>query len=85
MIDLHTATACATPAAVVGTLVGTLGVVVGDFGAVPVVAGWATLTTGAGVELLWLLVVELLLPHPASNTPPMSATASHLDDCLTTV
>ncbi len=39
IIDLHTATACATPAAVVGTLVGTLGVFVGeDVDVVPVVA-----------------------------------------------
>lgn len=41
MIDLHAATACATPAAVVGMLVGTLGVlvevVVGDVDVVPVV------------------------------------------------
>ncbi|HEY5046052.1 MAG TPA: hypothetical protein VII53_09370 [Solirubrobacteraceae bacterium] len=39
-IDLHAATASATPAAVVGTLVGTLGVVVGaDVDVVPVAAG----------------------------------------------
>ena len=90
MIDLHTATACATPAAVVGTLVGTLGVFVGDVGAVFVLLRVELLVfvaaalLGAGVELLWLLVVELLLPHPASNTPPMSATTSHVDACLTT-
>ena len=68
MIDLHTATACATPAAVVGTLVGTLGVFAGDVAGEDVdvaavlavvvgdvdvvVAGWVTLTTCAGVELL---------------------------------
>ena len=38
--DLHTATACATPAAVVGRLVGTLGAVAGaDVDVVPLVAG----------------------------------------------
>jgi hypothetical protein len=93
IIDLHTATACATPAAVVGTLVGTLGVfvgedvdvvpvvavVVGDVDVVPVVAGWVTLITCAGVELL--LDVELLLPQPAINTPA-SATTSHVERCL---
>jgi len=92
IIDLHTATACATPAAVVGTLVGTLGVfvgedvdvvpvvavVVGDVDVVPVVAGWVTLITCAGVELL--LDVELL-PQPAINTPA-SATTSQVERCL---
>lgn len=78
MTDLHTATACATPAAVVGMLVGTLGVVAGD---VAVVVGWVTLTTCAGVELLWLVVVELLLPQPAINTPA-SATTNHMERCL---
>jgi hypothetical protein len=80
IIDLHTATACATPAAVVGTLVGTLGVFVGeDVDVVPVVAGWVTLITCVGVELL--LDVELLLPQPAINTPA-SATTSQVERCL---
>jgi hypothetical protein len=80
IIDLHTATACATPAAVVGTLVGTLGVFVGeDVDVVPVVAGWVTLIACAGVELL--LDVELLLPQPAINTPA-NATTSQVERCL---
>jgi hypothetical protein len=85
---LHTATACATPAAVVGTLVGTLGVVVGaDVDVVPLAAGVELVVPvvallGAGGELLWLLdVVLLLLPQPAMNTPA-SATTSHVDSCL---
>ncbi len=83
--DLHTATACAKPTG----LVGTPDVVVGeDVDVVPVVAGVELVVPpaallGAGVELLWLLDVELLLlPQPAINTPPASATTSHLDSCL---
>jgi hypothetical protein len=85
--DLHTATACATPAAVVGRLVGTLGVVAGaDVDVVPLVAGVELVVPAAllvaGGELLWLLDVELLLlPQPAMNTPT-SATTSHVDSCL---
>jgi hypothetical protein len=91
MTDLHTATACATPAAVVGTLVGTLGVFVGEDVAgedvdvavvvdvVAVVAGWVTLTTCAGVELD---VELLLLPQPARSTPPTSATTNQVVLCL---
>jgi hypothetical protein len=68
-------------------LVGTLGVLVevlvGDVGVVPVlavvVAGWVTLITCAGVELL--LDVELLLPQPAINTPA-NATTSQVEPCL---
>lgn len=65
--DLHAATACATPAP--------LGVLVEEV--VPV----------AGVELveplgLLELLLELLLPHPATSTPLASTTTSHLDDCL---
>lgn len=92
MIDLHTATASATPAAVVGMLVGTLGVLVevlvGGVDVVPVlapvlavvVAGWVTLITCAGVELL--LDVELLLPQPARSAPPASATTNQVVLCL---
>ena len=85
--DLHTATACATPAAVVGKLVGTLGVVAGaDVDVGPVLAGVElvvpVVALDAGGELLWLLDVELLLlPQPAMSTPT-SATTSHVDSCL---
>jgi hypothetical protein len=80
--DLHTATACATPAAVVGRLVGTLGVVGGaDVDVVPPVAGVELVVAVlAGAAVLWLLDV-LLLPQPAMNTPT-SATTSHVDSCL---
>jgi len=84
MIDLHTATASATPAALVGTVAGVDGdveVLAAGAGVELVVPPAALL--GAGVELLWLLDVELLLlPQPAINTPPASATTSHLDSCL---
>ncbi|MGP8241274.1 MAG: hypothetical protein ACLQQB_05855 [Solirubrobacteraceae bacterium] len=92
MIDLHSATACATPAGLVGrpdVVVGEdvdvatggdfdVAVVVGDFDVVAVEAGWVTLTARAGVELL---DVELLDPQPAMNTPA-SATTSHVERCL---
>jgi hypothetical protein len=97
MIDLHAATASATPAAVVGMLVGMLGVLVavlvGDVDVVPVVvvvggevdvvpvlavvlAGWVTVITCAGVELL---DVELLLPQPARSAPLVSARTSNVE------
>jgi len=78
--DLHSATASATAAesAAFGVVLGVLLVLE----AVPVDAG-VELVVAAG-ELLWLLVEEelLLLPQPAMNTLPMSATTSHLDLCL---
>jgi hypothetical protein len=82
-IDLHSVTACATPAGLVGTLDVAGGgfdvaVVAGDVDVVPVAAGWVTLIACAVVELL---DVELLLPQPAMNTPA-SATTSHVERCL---
>jgi hypothetical protein len=73
--DLHSATASAT-AAELGAVLGVLAVL-----AVPVALG-AELV--AAVELLWLLVEELLLllPHPAMNALPITATTNHLDLCL---
>src|SRR5665213_1690707 len=75
--DLHSATASATPAEPLDGMVGDVDVVAVLAGVELVVA-----LLGADVELLWLLVVELLLPHPAMNTAPTSATTSRLDDCL---
>lgn len=75
--DLHSATAAAT-AAELGT---PLEVVLADVDAVPVPVD-AGVELVAAVELLWLLVEELLLPHPATNTLPTIATANHLDLCL---
>jgi hypothetical protein len=72
--DLHSATAAAT-AAELGT---PLEVVLADVDAVPV-------SVDAGVELVAaveLLVEELPLPHPATNTLPTIATTNHLDLCL---
>ena len=76
MLCLQDATACAgvgwlaSPAGVLGPL-GVGGVEVAPAGAGLVVAG---------VEVAWLLDVELLLlPQPATNAPPASATRSHVD------
>jgi hypothetical protein len=78
--DLHSATASATAAEL-----GTPGVVLGVLGVLDVVpvGGVVELVVAAG-ELLWLLVEEeeLLLPHPAMNTLPITTTASHMDLCL---
>jgi len=73
--DLHSATASATAA----ELDGVLGVL-----AVPVVPVLLEVELVAAGELLWLLVEELLLllPHPAMNTLPITATTNHLDLCL---
>ena len=68
--DLHPATAAATAAELATPLA--------DVDAVPV-------PVDAGVELVVaveLLVEELLLPHPATNTLPMIATINHLELCL---
>lgn len=80
---LHSATASARPAELAG-----LGIVLGVLAVlgvlvVPVDVGveLVVVLVAAG-ELLWLLVEELLLPHPAMNTLPMTTTASHLDLCL---
>jgi hypothetical protein len=75
--DLHVATAAATAA----ELATPLGVVLADVDAVPVPVD-AGVELAVAVELLWLLVEELLLPHPATNTLPMIATINHLDLCL---
>jgi len=82
-IALHSATACATPTGLVGTLDVAggdfgVGVVVGDVDVFAVAVGWVTLIACAVVELF---DVELLLPQPAMSTPA-SATTSHVDRCL---
>ena len=81
MIDLHTATASATPAAVDGVGVAVDGVeadvdvLAAGAGEELVLAPPALL--GAGTEVLWLLDVELLLPQPARITAAVSAIRSH--------
>ncbi len=79
--DLHSATASARPAELAG-----LGIVLGVLDVVPVDGGveLVVVPVVAAVEPLWLLVEEeeLLLPHPATNTLPMTTTTSHLDLCL---
>lgn len=92
MIDLHAATACATPAAVVGMLVGTLGVlvavVVGDVDVVPVlvvvvgevdVVPVLAVVLAGWATLVELLDVELLLPQPARSAPLVSARTSNVE------
>lgn len=96
MIDLHAATASATPAAVVGMLVGTLGVLVdvlvGDVdvvvvvvvvvGEVDVVPVLAVVVAGWVTLVELLLDVEPLLPQPARSAPPASATTNQVVLCL---
>jgi hypothetical protein len=80
---LQIATYSATPAALVAPAA-VLGVVLG----VDVVAVLACVlavdavvaaVVAAGVDVLELLEVELLLPHPAKSAPESSATASNGD------
>jgi hypothetical protein len=79
--DLHSATASATAAELGAPLV-----VLGALDVVPVDTGVELVVVPlvAAGELLWLLVEEeeLLLPHPAINTLPMTTTTSHLALCL---
>lgn len=76
MIDLQIAAYCATPAAVAGLL----GLVVGDVELVTVGDGLlGALVTGvlAAVAAVEVVVVELLLPHPATSAAhSRAATAS---------
>ncbi len=74
-IDLHIATASATPAA----LAAPLEVVVGDVGAVLGAAVEVFTLAGVLVAAFELLVVELLLPHPATSTPQRSTATSQAD------
>lgn len=80
MIDLHTATASATPAAVEGVGVAVDGVEADVDVVAPeelVLAPPALL--GAATEVLWLLDVELLLPQPARIMAAASAIRSHAE------
>ena len=75
--DLHSATASATAAELGGS-----GVVLGVLDVSPGGRRSRARRPPAAVELLWLLVEEGLLPHPAMNTLPTTTTTSHLDLCL---
>jgi len=70
IIDLQIATYSVTAAALAA-----LGAVVGD---VDVVAAAVEVVAGLLV-VVELLVVELLLPHPATSAAPSSATTSNRD------
>jgi hypothetical protein len=78
MIDLHTATASASAAGLVGIDDG----VDAGFDAAAVVVGVEV--AAVAVEPLWLLEVELLPPppQPAITAPPNAANTSHVDSCL---
>ncbi len=73
IIDLQIATYSVTPAALAA-----LGAVVGDVDVVAALV--AAVEVVAGLEVVVeLLVVELLLPHPATSAALSSATASNGD------
>lgn len=73
---LQAVTACCT-AALLAPLAVPAGVLVADVEDVPAPAGLVETL----VETLWLLDVELLLlPQPATNTAPRTATTSHADN-----
>lgn len=92
MLRLQDATACtglgwlASPAGVLGPLgTGVTAVeVCAVVGVEAVREGVEVVPEGTGlvvvgVEAVWLLGVELLLPQPAMNAPPASVTTSHVD------
>jgi hypothetical protein len=57
-----------------------VGVLAGALGAAGPVAPVLVVGAGSVAAVAWLLlVVELLLPQPATSTPQVSATSSHVD------